>query len=208
MMNVYHMHPDYRQEKWVSFTTKEGQGLPLNPWDDAAFFDAHPRIEIKRDSELAPRGAKLVLPDYSQLGARHPVFSINAKRVLLPHLEGLGEWIELIFEGATYWLFFITNTVDALDEDKSEIKRFASSGRIMAIDTFVFRAETLRDQFLCRLKTLPGAHCIVTDNFVDVVRQHGLTGFLFQRLWSSDKGPEPSSVKDWLKPRITGLEPR
>jgi hypothetical protein len=42
---------------------------------------------------------------------------------------------------------------------------------------------------------------------VDIVREHQLTGFSFLRLWNSEAGPEPlEGVKDWLKPRVTGLE--
>jgi hypothetical protein len=205
-MNVYDMQPDYLAEKWVCFATKNRLALPLHPWDDAAFFDAHPKIEIEQNLASAPRGSKLLLPDYTQLGARHPVFSERARRLLEPHLEGCGRWIELGFDAAPYWLFFITNVVDALDVHRSEVNRFAD-GRAMRVVTYVFNPEALQHQFLCTLSLLPGTHRIVTDTFVDLVRQHRLTGFLFQRLWSSDTGPVSSKLKDWEKPRITGLEP-
>ena len=68
----------------------------------------------------------------------HPVFSERAKRLLERRLEGLGRWIELVYDEAPYWLFFITNVVDALDESKSEIAYFTNSTKVLGIDSYAF----------------------------------------------------------------------
>jgi hypothetical protein len=207
-MNVYDLQPDSSVEKqWVLFYTKNKLVAPRTFEECVPFFEAHPRIAIDRNTDSTPRGSKSKLADFSDLNYdRHPVFSERAKRIFEPPLQGLGRWIALDYDEAPYWLFFITNIVDALDEEKSEIARFKSSGRVMGIDSYAFKPEIVKDQFLFTLPQQPGSDRLVTDRFIDLVHEHKLTGFMFQRLWSSDKGPEPSGVKDWLKPRITGLE--
>jgi hypothetical protein len=209
-MNVYDMSSDGRKEdEWVIFYTKNDLAFPVNSSDLDVFFSVHKKIPIDRNTEFTPRRSKAKFGDFSNVNHNvHPVFSDRAKRIFSQHLEGLGRWIELESDEAHYWLFYITNVVDALDVAKSEIAYFSNSTKVMGIDSFAFVPEIIKDQFLFTLPQRPGSHCLVTDRFVDVVHEHQLTGFMFQRLWSSEKGPEPSGLKDWLKPRITGLEPR
>jgi hypothetical protein len=209
-MNVYDLQPDGREERqWVLFYTKHKLAMPRLYKDCAAFFDAHPRIAVDRNTDSTPRGSSAKLADYSDLSHdRHPVFSDRAKQIFAPHLQGLGRWIELEYDEAPYWLFFVTHIVDALNEEKSEILRFSDGKRVMRIASYAFKPEAVANQFLFTLPQQPGGDRLVTDAFIDLVRQHRLTGFWFQRLWCSDTGPEPSGVKDWLKPRITGLEPQ
>jgi hypothetical protein len=208
-MNVYKLSPDGRGTKptWVRFFTKNRLALPLTYAESRAFFDAHPRIAIVRDTDSMPRNSGAMLGDFANLSnGSEPVFSERAKRIFEPKLKGLGRWIELEFDETPYWLFFNTNVVDALDESRSELKLF-SDGGLMRIAGYAFQPEVVSNQFLFTLKHEPGRDNLVTDAFVDIVREHRLTGFWFLRLWNSDKGTERlEDVKDWLKPRITGLE--
>ena len=208
-MNVYDLQPDSAERKWVRFFTANNLAMPSNPWEEEAFFDAHSRIPIDRNTDSTPRGSKAKLADYSNVNHNvHPVFSVRAKRLLEQHLEGAGRWIELVYDEAPYWLFFITNVVDALDESKSEIAYFTNSTKVLGIDSYAFITAKVQGQFLFTLPQRIRANRLVTDAFIDLVHEHRLTGFMFQRLWSSDSGPVSSDLKDWEKPRITGLEPR
>jgi hypothetical protein len=209
-MKIYDLQPEGRENsKWVLFHTQNQISMPDNFNECTAFFDKHRVIPIDRNADFTPRTSKAKFADYSNLSHDvHPVFSERAKRVLEPHLAGLGRWIQLDSDEAPYWLFFITNVVDALDEAKSDVRRFADGKRVMRIASYAFKPEVIRDQFLFTLPQQPGSDRLVTDRFIDLVHEHGLTGFWFQRLWSSERGPEPSGVKDWLKPRFTGLEPK
>jgi hypothetical protein len=210
-MKVYELSAEGKAEppKWVWFFTKDKLVLPRTFEESAQFFALHPRIPIERNHESTPKDSNAVLADCSDINyrKRYPLFSERARTIFEPRLEGLGRWIELPSEEAKYWLFFTTNVVDALDESKSELIHFPSSGRLMEIAAYAFKPEVVKDQFLFTLKQQPGRDVLVTDAFIDVVREHRLTGFMFLRLWSSEAGPEPSDVKDWLKPRFTGLEP-
>jgi hypothetical protein len=208
-MNVYQLQPSSDDNpKWVRFYTKHKLATPMSSNEDEAFFDAHPRIEIDRNTDSTPRGSKARFGDYSNLSHDvYPVLSDRAKQVFESHLKGLGRWVELISDEATYWLFVITNVVDALDVPKSKIAYFPSTpGKVMGIDSFAFKPEVVENQLLFTLPYQPRRDRLVTDRFVDIVREHRLTAFQFELLWSSDKGPAPTGLKDWEKPRITGLE--
>ena len=182
--------------------------MPSDSNKRSAFFDEHPRIEIDRNTDSTPRGSKAILADYSNLSYDvHPIFSQRAKDLLSDHLQGLGRWIELIYDEAPYWLFYITNVVDALDEPNSKVIYFTEEPtNVLRIAQYVFQAAKVKNQFIFTLPQMPGSQRLVTDDFVNLVREHRLMGFSFEFLWSSETGPRPLGLKDWEKPRITGLE--
>jgi hypothetical protein len=206
-MNVYDMKSDGRDDAtWAVFGFTNGRTVPLDWREEDSFFDAHPRIAIERDLEYRSKKAKL--PDYSDFMS-HSIFSERARTVFAPKLEGLGRWIELDFDEAAYSLFFLTNVVDALDESESEVLRFADSEKVMRIAKYAFRPDVVRDQFLFTLPQRVRSNRLVTDDFVDLVRQHKLTGFSFLPLWSSETGPaQLAGIPDYKKPYFTGLEAR
>jgi hypothetical protein len=206
-MNVYDMKAD-GGGKWVWFFTKDKLVIPLDSVDEAAFFETHKRIAVRRNTDNVEKGSKQALADCSNVSySGHPVFSERSKQVFAPYLEGLGEWIALDFDEAPYWLFWITNVVDALDESNSTVLRFSDDpNRVMRIAQYAFKPDIVGKQFLFTLPQRPGSNRLVTDTVVDLVRKHQLTGFMFERLWSSETGSTPSNLKDWEKPRITGLE--
>ena len=78
----------------------------------------------------------------------------------------------------------------------------------MRLAQFVFHSDKLRDELLFQVPQCLGTPNLVTQNFVDLVHQHGLTGFSFRLVWSEEGGAVSSKLKDWERPRITGLEPR
>lgn len=202
------MHVDGDAEpKWVRFYTKHNLATPLDPEDEPAFFAAHPRIEVDRNTDSTPRDSDARFGDYSNLSHDvHPVFSQRAKDLLTPHLQGLGQWVELVSDEAPYWLFYITNVVDALDVERSKLLYFPGGSKVMEISTFSFRPDIVRDQFLFTLPQRPGNHRLVTDRFIDFVREHNLTGFSFDLLWSAEQGPVPEGLKWYQRPYMRGLQ--
>ena len=206
-MNVYQMNAD-ATNTWVRFFTVEGPLVPDESVECRAFFSSQPRIRIDRNTESTPRGSKAKLGDFSNLGyGSQPCFGAHAKQLLGPHIDGLGQWLALECDEAPYWLFNETHSVDALIEASSEIARFRD-GRVMGIDSFSFKPEMLRGQLLFQLPQRLGAPNLVTQDFVDLVHEHNLTGFCFRLVWSKDNGAVSSKLKNWERPRITGLEQR
>lgn len=53
--------------------------------------------------------------------------------------------------------------IDCLDYDKSEIKRFPSSGRVMRVMKYVFKIEKLMDAIIFKLSEFPKSISYVTE---------------------------------------------
>jgi hypothetical protein len=196
--------------KWVLFQGKKGQLLPWGREKTIEYFkNPSAKLPVGRNQESTPKKSNARFGDYSNVGhLGYPIFSARAKELFAPHFEGRGIWLELDTGEVPYWLFYCTNIADVLDVQASTLINFPSTGRHMAITSFAFKPDLVKDQFIFSVTQEPGKSTYVTDAFVKVVRDNQLTGFSFLRLWSSDTGPEPlEGVKEWLKPRMTGLEP-
>ncbi len=119
-----------------------------------------------------------------------PVFSARGVEALSDLLEGRGELLPLEVEGGgdlyrELYAFNITRLSDALDEAKSEFKRFESSGRIMRVERFEFDPGRLAGETVFKLAQMPKWHDFVTGAFVRRVQEAGLRGFSFDwRVWS------------------------
>jgi hypothetical protein len=144
------------------------------------------RMDSERENLTKPLG------DRAGIDARHdpPVFSRRALDVLLPYIGRFGQVLPLDFDEWEYSLFNITNVVDALDVQKSELAYFKDGG-FKRVLRFAFNPEAVRDQWIFKIPQHPRMFAFVTDRFVDLVKQHGLSGFGFERLW----GDEPSAAK-------------
>ena len=86
------------------------------------------------------------------------------------------------------------------------MRYFRDGRRVMRIAKPVFRPAALETLFMWQVLQEPGSFTCVTDSALALVREHRLTGFCFELLWSSNHGPLPDGLKNWERPRLTGLE--
>lgn len=120
--------------------------------------------------------------------------SRRALEALLPHIKPYVQLVPLIFYEGDYALLNIVNVIDALDPIASDIEHFPSSGRVSRIKRHVFKPAAVHDQWIFKIPQTP-ARAFVTDRFVSLVNEAGLTGFDFELLWSD----EPVAVADSLR---------
>ena len=114
------------------------------------------------------------------------LLSARAVSALRRHLEGAGVLLPTVSEVGDYRLFLCQRRIDALDEAGSTLRRFRDGG-IMGIDRYALRPEAIGDATLFRLVGYNGGP-LCTDAFVADVERHGLTGFAFREVWSSEAG--------------------
>ena len=183
-MDVYILDGDLNRVR--GFDTVHPDGLDrLQP------FDTSPMAPTWRPVEVFVHDEDLALPasDFSRLGGGY-VFSERAAEALGDLLLGRGELLELDYGEAVYFVFNVTRSVDALDEERCQIE-YLPSGRIMEINRFEFIPERLAGETIFKLPQRPGRWVFVTDPFIRRVEEAGLTGFLFERrVWS---GPVPAA---------------
>ena len=115
----------------------------------------------------------------------NPVFSTKAVKVLKPLCREHGEFLPIDLEGDTdsCFLFHCTSLSDAVDLKKSTLDYF-SDGSISRVITFQFIKSRLK-QPIFRLQCLTPTRLwqYVTDEFVEVCKDAGLTGFDFAEVW-------------------------
>jgi hypothetical protein len=117
-----------------------------------------------------------------------PVFTTEAQQALEPVLEGRGEVLPLNVTDAPpdAVAFNVTRVVDALDEDRSEIKRM-SSGKVMRIARPVFIPERIADATIFKVTTYPRA-LYVTGTFLEAAEAAGVQGLRLSENWAGDDG--------------------
>jgi len=84
--------------------------------------------------------------------------------------------------GTIFYVINVTDLIDCLDYDNSEIKRFPSSGRVMRVIKYVFKIEKLRNTTIFKLPEFPKAISYVTEEFKNVVEENNIKGFKFKEL--------------------------
>jgi hypothetical protein len=152
-------------------------------------------LPVRRDYEVKGNLTK-PLGDRVGIDARVDpmVLSRRALDVLLPNIGTLGQVLPLAFEEAEYAFFNITNVVNALDESRSELEHFPSTGRLSRVLRYAFKPEAVRDQLIFKIPQQPGGFAFVTDRFVDIVKANGLTGFGFKLMWTDEVGAEAKAA--------------
>ena len=76
----------------------------------------------------------------------------------------------------------MTNTIDCLNYDKSELKRFSSSGRVMKVIKYAFKTNKLANEIIFKLPEFPKSISYVTEEFKKTVEENDIKGFKFKEL--------------------------
>lgn len=122
--------------------------------------------------------------DIPSFSAGAPVLSICAVEKLAPYLNDNVEVLPIHCIKGDYCIINVTNVIDCIDYEKSEVKRFKSSGRIMRFIKYSFKPETIRNEHIFKIADYAGGHVFVSDEFKNIVEASDLKGFLFEEVWS------------------------
>jgi len=179
-MKVYILDADPDKYRGIYYTIEDDivefnrrfKGTPMKEtWTGREKFAFVPR--------RLPRG------DTPSLSSHIPVFNARAVKVLGDLLNHSGELLPIVCDNESYFLFNVTQVVDALDEARCELERF-DDGRIMFIDSYSFIERKLAGVTIFKLPQRPLGWAYVTDPFVERVKAAKLKGFKFRLVWSSD----------------------
>ena len=155
----------------------ENPGVPVGDrWVPPRMF------MITQDEGISFR--RVDMPHYSSDGI---MATSRAREVLEPIVGNDAEFLEVTGGREMMWLVNPWRVVDALDEEKSDLKRFNNSERIMKVTKYVFRPGALAGVTYFRVPRLR-ATTFVTAPVVEAVHAAGLTGTVFRRLWSDAAG--------------------
>lgn len=109
-----------------------------------------------------------------------PYISDRARRLLEPIVGQEAEFRSIgQILGNDYFVMNIINLVDCLDKERSEIT-WSTDGRILLLAKAVFFHQRIRARAVFKIPEYP-SRIYVTNEFVDNVRQHRLTGVGIER---------------------------
>lgn len=111
-------------------------------------------------------------------------FILNERsyKILYPYIKNEVQIFKIKSENDNLYVVNITNIIDCLDYDKSKIKRFPSSGRVMRVIKYVFKIEKLKNATIFKLPEFPKGISYVTEEFKKVVEENNIKGFKFKEL--------------------------
>ncbi|KYN78011.1 hypothetical protein A0J52_01630 [Clostridium sporogenes] len=112
------------------------------------------------------------------------VFSSNAVKVLKKYLENNAEILPISYDKGEYFIINVTNVKDCIDNEKAEVKRFKSSGKIMRFIKYAFEFEVIKNEHIFKIPELKG-RVFVSEEFRQRVMDKDLKGFKFELVWDS-----------------------
>lgn len=115
-----------------------------------------------------------------------PVFSHRAVEVLKEYLDNGTEILPLRYDKGEYFVINVINVKECIDFEKSEIKRFKSSDKIMRFKKYVFKEEAIKNEHIFKISEFSKGGVFVSDKFRNEVLRHQLQGFLFKEVWDSE----------------------
>lgn len=86
-------------------------------------------------------------------------------------------------EGAQLMIVNPIHLVDALDEERSTVRRLAPQGRIWRIDKYEFHPERIQGLHIFKISNLRVSSVYVSDAFVARWKEAGLKGMEFNPVW-------------------------
>lgn len=112
-----------------------------------------------------------------------PVMSERAWEALGPLVGYCCELLPIIHpSGARYAIVHVLETIDCLDQERSELRRSKIDGRVNRIFRYCFKEEMLHLKHIFKLPLESGGELLVDDLFRETVESHGLQGLLFNEL--------------------------
>jgi RNA polymerase subunit RPABC4/transcription elongation factor Spt4 len=152
-------------------------------------FDGTPLEDPSRVRPLVVRreNADTPIGDFPGLTSHIPVFSQKGVEALGEILDSAGEWVPVLCRDcdAIYVGLNVTGLVDALDVDRSVVKRYRS-GRIMRVIRYAFAADALQDVTVFKIPETAVQEVYVTQPFVDAFVRSSLRGGVFELLWTDE----------------------
>lgn len=138
-------------------------------------------IEVEADDDIC-------IGDSLYLSTGIQVLNKHAIKCLYNFLLKSTEILPIKYYKGDYYIVNVLKVLaDCIDYNKSEYKRFKSSGRIMRFIKFEFITENVKRHDIFKIDDLKRSHIFVSDNFRNAVIQNDLTGFKFIEVWDSEK---------------------
>jgi len=126
--------------------------------------------------------------DFPCLGLMIPAFSRRAVDALRDFLKPNGELLPVIHPAGAYYAYNCLTIAEVLDHARTVAPWRRSAPRMtQSVDVYALLPDRIDRLTIFRMREMPN-RVFVTTRFVERVRQHGLNGFHFVKVWPWPQG--------------------
>jgi len=177
----------------------------LRPTDKAGYLDTtKTSLNLKNWPASEPIGekwtrleAKLVdvengyITDLTQVLAKPSCMVFSERAMKETQREGFitGEWLSVVASDQAMWLLHLFKVVNALDDQKTKVRKFKKSGRTGAIEQHAFKPNMVPPTALFVAKNDSRHQIFCTDTFKEFVQEKHWKGFSFFPVWDDEHEP-------------------
>ena len=183
-MRVYKLAADVEHFWSISPVDTEAYLKVIRLLDGEPIGDSWSPISFEM-SQKGDRGGALLKGDLFGFTPNIPVFSERSVEVLRDLVGGHAEVFPLYYNSEVLYVLNVYRH-DVLDEPRSKLERFKSSGRVKKVVWHEFKRSELDTNPIFRLPQLSNSPVYVTDRFVRRVQEAELRGFMFTEVWPND----------------------
>ena len=184
-MEIFVPIPPEGGEWVVTDTARElekmlGAGASRIPWWKRPIRAVH----VAHGDE--PRRRPLRSVDAPWMGSHGLVVKPAARALLEPLFGSAAQYVPV--RGTPYPKLdyvHVHKLADVLDENASDIHYFTPGRDIMDVARYMFRREVADAGPVFKLERMPRGSIFLRDDAVDAIHASGLTGFAFEKVWSS-----------------------
>ena len=176
-VTLYQLWPDHA---YRAFETQEEGGWQALRFDGEPVADWRP-VELVPSTHHTEEGKPVgdafpVWPGAVIVGER-------CYRLISPYLGDSAQVLPAAWGSETAYVLNVTRVIDCLDEERSKLKRFPSTGRVMRIEEYAFDKALVEDEVIFKIPEEAPAHPYVTDKLKAVIERNGIRGFKFVPVW-------------------------
>lgn len=177
-MRYYVYRPDANRFNGIGLKTEDRDVIKVRNIDAPVLETWTPVVVHGFDDNPGKEGDFPSLSNFNEI----PVMSERAWDALHPLISYCCEALPIIHPtGKPYFIIHVMETIDGLDADRSEVKRYTDGG-IMRVVRYSFKPEMLKGKHIFKLPLESGGELIVDDDFRRAVEANGLKGLQFKEL--------------------------
>jgi hypothetical protein len=178
-MNYFVYRPDADNFAGIAAASDQHDDIVDIHYNDAALSSTWtPLVCHGFDDNPPHEGDFPSLSDFWQI----PVMSKRAWDTLSPLIRYCCEPLAIVHpSGKPFYLVHVMDTLDCLDFDRSDVKRYTDGG-VMRIVRYSFKRGMLNGKHIFKLRRDIGGELLVDDDFRIAVECHGLKGLVFRQV--------------------------
>lgn len=171
-------------ELWMDHTYRTYEPTPKNGYK-SYMFDGVP-VKERTFDKIYPSKYKdeIDKPIGDVFSVEISSFILNEKsyKALYLYLKNHSQIFKIKSDNKIFYVVNVIDIIDCLNYDKSELKYFSSSGRVMDVEKYVFKTEKLKNAIIFKLPEFPKSISYVTEEFKKAVEENNIKGFKFKEL--------------------------